>query len=126
MSTNGLRFGIIFPLLFFIFSSTVNADNSIASVYKMMCTKCHGADGKASKRGKNLGSKDFNTFIWQESITDGEIINTIIYGKNKMPGYEGRLSQNEIKGLGHYVRILLPAGQREKMPDIIKKIHYSK
>ncbi len=126
MSTNGLRFGIIFSLLFFIFSSTVNADNSIASVYKMMCVKCHGADGKASKRGKNLGSKDFNTLIWQKSITDGEIINAIIYGKNKMSGYEGRLSQNEIKGLGHYVRILLPTGQREKMPDIIKKIHYSK
>jgi mono/diheme cytochrome c family protein len=64
------------------------------------CVGCHGADGK----GKLKGSPDFTDAAWQKKRTDAEMIETIKKGHKPMPGYEDKLSAEQINALVAYVR----------------------
>jgi mono/diheme cytochrome c family protein len=79
-------------------------------LYKMhKCIKCHGWDGKGTKRGKKLGSPDFTNAEWQASVTDEQLINSITNGKKKMPRRGGgKITDEEIKLMVKYVRFFKP------------------
>src|SRR5260370_23868954 len=69
-----------------------------AGVYKSKCQACHGADGKGSAAGQKMGVKDFNSpEVAKES--DAELVTITKEGKNKMPKYEGKLTDDQIKDL---------------------------
>jgi len=73
-----------------------------AATYKAKCAMCHGADGKGGK----MGTKDFASPDIQK-LTDAQLAETISKGKPpKMPSYEGKLKDTEIKGLVTYIRSL--------------------
>ncbi len=118
------KYLIIASLMFIFRGPLVEAGNAIKDVFNSKCAKCHGQDGIATKRGKNLGAKNFHDLEWQKSVTDNDILNTIMNGKRKMPSWKDRLNQNEINELVHYVRVLLPHGSRKKMPAKIQSTHY--
>ncbi|MGR3218707.1 MAG: c-type cytochrome [Candidatus Anammoxibacter sp.] len=118
-------------LSFFVMIGTfsglaVRADQDTVNVFNRKCAKCHGREGNATKRGIKLGAENFKDVSRQKSITDEEIINVISNGKNKMPGWKDKLDQNAIKNLVHYVRVLLPRGERKKMPKNIQMFHYGR
>ena len=76
------------------------------AVYKTKCQVCHGPDGSGDTvMGKKLGAKDLKSAEVQKQ-TDAEITNVIKNGKEKMKGFEGKLSDDEIKSLVAYVRDL--------------------
>jgi cytochrome c6 len=76
-----------------------------AALYKSKCQVCHGADGKGSTAGQKMGVKDFNSpEVAKES--DADLIKTTKEGKNKMPKYEGKLTDDQIKDLIKYIRSL--------------------
>ncbi len=81
-------------------------------IFKNECKKCHGRDGKGSKRGKKLGAPDFTDAEWQASVTDAQLIASVTNGKKKMPTQKGKLIQEEIKALVKYVRMLAPRKRR--------------
>ena len=81
-------------------------------IFKNDCQKCHGRDGKGSKRGKKLGAPYFTDAEWQASVTDEQLIATVTNGKKKMPKQKDNLSQEEIKALVKYVRTLAPKKRR--------------
>lgn len=118
-------FLIILTLVISLKSTMVSADNAIMNVYNNKCAKCHGQNGQATTRGGNLGANNFADINWQKSVTDEEISNTITNGKKKMPSWKGKLSQTEIDGLVHYVRVLLPHSLRKEMSKNIQNLHYS-
>ncbi len=105
-----------------LFVSSANADPK--KNYARSCAKCHGLDGRPTKRGKGLSAQNFKNIDWQKSITDEEMFKSITNGKNKMPSWGKTYNSEEIKALVHYVRVLLPSGQRKKMPKAIQKLHY--
>ena len=71
-----------------------------AATYKAKCAMCHGPDGKGGK----MGTKDFASADVQK-MTDAELVEVIAKGKPpKMPAYEGKLKENEIKDLAAYVK----------------------
>ncbi len=77
------------------------------------CIKCHGWDGKGTKRGKKLGSPDFTDAEWQASVTDEQLINSITKGKKKMPRRGGsKITDEEIKLMVKYVRFFAPKKKR--------------
>jgi len=81
------------------------AQDSAASLYKSKCQVCHGADGKGSSTGRAIGVKAFSDpDVAKQS--DNELIDVIRKGKGKMPGYEGKLTDVQIKSLIKYVRTL--------------------
>jgi mono/diheme cytochrome c family protein len=72
-----------------------------AATYKAKCAMCHGADGKGGK----MGTKDFAS-PEIKSQTDAQLTDAITKGKGKMPAYEGKLKDTEIKDLVTYIRSL--------------------
>jgi len=81
-------------------ASPALADDAQAT-YKAKCAMCHGADGKGGK----MGTRDFAS-PEVKAETDAQLTDIITKGKGKMPGYSGKLSDEDIKGLVTYIRSL--------------------
>jgi cytochrome c6 len=81
------------------------AQDDPAALYKSKCQVCHGPDGKGSVVGQKLGVRDFHApEVAKES--DAELIKITKDGKNKMPKFEGKLTDDQIKSLIKYLRSL--------------------
>ena len=77
-----------------------------AALYKTKCAVCHSADGSGdTTMGKRTGAHDFRSAEVQK-MTDAQLTEITVKGKNKMPGYDKKLTADEIKGLVAYVREL--------------------
>lgn len=79
---------------------------SPAELYKTKCAMCHGADGKgATPMGPKIGVRDFRSPVVAKE-TDAEMFTLTKDGKNKMPAYKGKLTDDQIKDLVKYIRTL--------------------
>jgi cytochrome c6 len=84
--------------------STCFAD--AAADYKTKCATCHGPDGKGdTAMGKTMKVKDLGSAEVQKQ-SDADLTTIIEKGKKPMPGYEGKLTKEQIDGLVKYVRSL--------------------
>lgn len=84
--------------------STCFAD--AAADYKAKCATCHGPDGKGdTAMGKTMKVKDLASADVQKQ-SDADLTTIIEKGKKPMPGYEGKLTKEQIDGLAKYVRSL--------------------
>lgn len=78
----------------------------VATLYKSKCQACHGPDGKGdTAAGKKLGVKDFHD-PEVAKMSDAELFDITKKGKDKMPGYDKKLTDDQIKELIKYVRAL--------------------
>jgi len=76
------------------------------SLYKSQCAMCHGADGTGKTfMGKKLNIVDLRSSAVQNK-TAAELSAIIEKGKDKMPAFDKKLSQEKIKDLAVYVREL--------------------
>jgi mono/diheme cytochrome c family protein len=82
------------------------AQGDAAAIYKTKCVLCHGADGKGDTPvGKKMGARSFQSpEVAKES--DQQFFEITLNGKAKMPGYKGKLTDDQIKGLVKYMRSL--------------------
>jgi cytochrome c6 len=77
-----------------------------AATYKAKCAACHGPDGKGdTSMGKVLKVRDLGSADVQNQ-SDADLTAVIENGKSKMPGYKGKLTDAQIKGLVSYIRSL--------------------
>ena len=77
---------------------------SAQDLYKSKCAMCHAANGSGdTPMGKKLGARDFASPEVQKQ-TDAQLIEITAKGKNKMPGYEKKLTDDQIKQLVAYIR----------------------
>ena len=77
-----------------------------AADYKTKCATCHGPDGKGdTAMGKTMKVKDLASADVQKQ-SDADITTIIEKGKKPMPGYEGKLTKDQIDSLVKYVRSL--------------------
>jgi cytochrome c6 len=77
-----------------------------ADLFKSKCQVCHGADGKGdTAAGKKLGVKDFHA-PEVTKMSDAELIEITKKGKDKMPSYDKKLTDDQIKQLVKYIRTL--------------------
>jgi mono/diheme cytochrome c family protein len=74
------------------------------------CARCHGADGAGqTKIGKKLGLKDYSSADVQAKLADADILKAIqdgvtVDGKQKMPSYKDKISDDDAKALVGYMR----------------------
>lgn len=81
------------------------AADDAAALYKSKCQVCHGADGKGTAAGQKMGAKDFQSpEVVKQS--DADLAKITKEGKGKMPKYDGKLTDDQIKGLIKYIRSL--------------------
>jgi cytochrome c6 len=77
-----------------------------AATYKAKCTACHAADGSgATAAGKAMNVPDLRGDEIQK-MSDAQLIDATTNGKNKMPAYKGKLTDDQIKQLVGYTRTL--------------------
>ena len=85
-------------------SSAFAADG--AATFKAKCAMCHGADVSAiTVMGKSMGLKSLSSPEVQK-MSDADLTALVNTGKGKMPGYKGKLSDNEISAVVQYVKTL--------------------
>ncbi len=81
------------------------AADDAAALYKSKCQVCHGADGKGTAAGQKMGAKDFQSpEVAKQS--DADLAKITKEGKGKMPKYDAKLTDDQIKGLIKYIRSL--------------------
>ncbi len=88
----------------FLLSPRANAQGQGEKVYKAKCATCHGAEGAgATPTGKATKARDFCSDEVKKE-TDEEWTAILRKGKNKMPAYDKKLTDAEIKDVVAYVR----------------------
>jgi mono/diheme cytochrome c family protein len=71
-----------------------------SETFKQYCAKCHGEDGKGqTAKGKQLKARDFTDAEWQADQKDSELIEHVTEGKDDMPPFGKKLSQEQIASL---------------------------
>ena len=82
------------------------AQSGASDVYKAKCVMCHGADGAAATGpGRALKAASFKDASIVNA-SDADLITAVSKGKGKMPAYQGKLSDAQIKAVIAYVRTL--------------------
>lgn len=86
--------------------SLARAQGRVENIYKTKCASCHAMDGSGTTpAGKKTGVRDFRSPEVQKQ-TDAQLIEITAKGKNKMPGFEKKLREEQIRQLVAYVREL--------------------
>lgn len=89
-----------------VLGTSAFAADSGADVFKSKCASCHGQAGAAdtamakSMHIKDLGSADV------QSQSDAQLTEVVTKGKKPMPGYEGKLTNDQIQDVVKYIRSL--------------------
>jgi len=82
------------------------AQNAGADTFKAKCQMCHGADGlgatPAGKIAKIVSFRDPSVV----NASDADLIAVVKKGKNKMPSFTGKLSDEQIESVVTYIRTL--------------------
>ena len=87
-----------------LLSAPVHAQGDGEKVYKAKCASCHGPDGAgATPVGKATKARDFCSDEVKKE-TDEEWTAIIVKGKNKMPSYDKKITDAEIKDVVTYIR----------------------
>ncbi len=99
-----LLFGLAAIALISLLSLPAFPQGAAEQLYKTKCSTCHGSDGAgATPAGKATKARGFCSEEVSKE-TDEEWTTVIVKGKNKMPAYDKKLSETEIKGLVGYIR----------------------
>lgn len=75
-------------------------------LYKRHCASCHGRVGLGDgpkARGLKTFAGDFSGDFYQKQ-TDGEHFYKTLKGRDEMPGYEGKVSEEDIWSMVSYMR----------------------
>lgn len=81
-----------------------SAQETGESLFKAKCAMCHGPDGSGKTvMGQKLKIPDLHSAEAQKK-TDAELTQIIAKGKDKMPAYEGKLTNEQIGKLVAFVR----------------------
>jgi mono/diheme cytochrome c family protein len=103
--TQGIRVAAVILLAASI-AGPAFAQTSGAETYKAKCAVCHGADGlAATPMGKSTKTLSFKAAEMVKA-SDAQFIASTKNGKNKMPAYNGKLTDAQIKEVIAYIRTL--------------------
>jgi cytochrome c6 len=103
--TRRIRTAVLLTLAASI-AAPVFAQSAGADTYKAKCQMCHGPDGTAATpMGKMMKITSFrDPSVVKES--DADLIATTKDGKGKMPAYNGKLTDAQIKEVVSFIRTL--------------------
>lgn len=78
-----------------------------SSTWEAYCTVCHGSDGKSNtEEGKKRNARDLTDPRWLASVSDSRLEGSIRRGRDKMPAFGRKLSNEQIKALVAEIRAL--------------------
>jgi mono/diheme cytochrome c family protein len=103
--THGIKAAVVI-LMAALIAVPVFAQASGADLYKAKCAMCHGTDGlAATPMGKNMKVLSFKD-PKMISASNAQFFASTKNGLNKMPAYNGKLTDQQIKDVIAYIRTL--------------------
>ncbi len=94
---------IVFFTLVTLSLAFAQEDSPGKKVYDSKCVMCHGDDAKAdTKAGKMMKTPDLTTEPWKQGTSVAEVVKTLMEGLGKMPKYEGKISEEDLKAVAEY------------------------
>jgi mono/diheme cytochrome c family protein len=76
-----------------------------SAAWETYCTVCHGPDGRANtEEGKKKGARNLGDPRWQASVTDARLEGSIKRGRDKMPAFGKKLTEEQVRALVAEVR----------------------
>jgi len=100
--------GIVAVAVFCLGGVVVSAQDKASGekVYKAKCAMCHGPDAKGeTAAGKTTKARDICSDEVKKE-TDAAWTDIIVKGKNKMPSYDKKITDAEVKDVIAYMRSL--------------------
>jgi len=98
---------LLFPVS--VFAAGASAGDE-AGLYKAKCASCHGGAGEGSAKIAKMLKLDEAKLALASAKTqkasDGALLKVLLEGKEKMPSYKGKISDEEAKKLIQYIRTL--------------------
>lgn len=78
-----------------------------SAAWETYCVVCHGPDGKANtEEGKKKMARNLADARWQSTVSDSRLEASIKRGRDKMPSFGRKLTEDQIKALVAEVRAL--------------------
>ena len=94
---------------FFLTGPTRAEEPRRSPTWEAYCTACHGTDGKSNtEEGKKRNARDLTDARWLASVSDSRLEGSIRRGRDKMPAFGRKLSDEQIKALVAEIRALTP------------------
>ena len=98
------RSRILLLLVLMVIALPLAADGP--SIFNSKCAACHGKDGKGdTAMGKKLNIRSLVSKEVQKQ-TDAELLAISKKGKNKMPAYDGKIADDDLKAVIAHIRTL--------------------
>jgi mono/diheme cytochrome c family protein len=102
--TQGIKAAAVILLAAFIAGPAFS--QAPGDLYKTKCAMCHGVDGlAATPMGKNMKILSFKDPAMLKA-SDSRFFASTKNGLNKMPAYNGKLTDQQIKDVIAYIRTL--------------------
>src|SRR5262249_43559826 len=88
-------------------------NSAVRELFQQRCVKCHGSDGTGSPARSRLPEiPDFTKSPWQGRRSDAQLLATILDGKDEMPRWRDKISQEQARGLVAHVRAFAPTTEK--------------
>ena len=102
-----IRYLCFISIVLIAAAPTVRAQSSSseapADLYKTNCVMCHGDDGAGTPFGNRVHVMDLRSKEVQE-MSPADLAKTISDGKEQMPAFKGRFTEDQIQQLVDYIR----------------------
>ena len=96
------RSRVLLLLVVMLIALPLAADGT--SIFNSKCAACHGKDGKGdTAMGKKLNIRSLASKEVQKQ-SDAELLAISKKGKNKMPAYDGKIADDDLKAVIAHIR----------------------
>jgi mono/diheme cytochrome c family protein/uncharacterized membrane protein len=104
-------------------ASTAAGGSAVRQLFRQRCAKCHGADGTGNAARDRLPEiPDFSKAPWHARRTDAQLLASILDGKDEMPSWRGKISQEQARDLVAHVRAFAPTSATPRA-DVPADLH---
>jgi cytochrome c oxidase cbb3-type subunit 3 len=80
-----------------------------SATWESYCSVCHGTDGRGeTEEGKKKKARNLADPRWLATVSDSRLESSVRRGRDKMPAFGKKLSEEQIKALVAEVRALAP------------------
>lgn len=99
------------PLLLLALPLAAQEAPKRSALWESYCTVCHGDDGRSrTEEGQRKRARDLTDARWQATVSDDRLAGSIRRGRDKMPAFGRKLTEEQVKALLAEVRALAKKG----------------
>jgi mono/diheme cytochrome c family protein len=99
MKTSRLLSSLVFAVAAAAGVALFAAEQHLGALQEVLRAKCHGETAAARRPAESLSARNFTDAEWQAGEKDTELIQAVQEGKDDMPPFGKKLTQEQIESL---------------------------